>query len=282
MMGMRTACVCALFLLATPLAAQVTGGSEPRTRPVTEDAEEDVQSDYEAMFQGRSFTRIGTASPTGNYGRMPSQTGYVYFNSDAIEPVFEKGVGATSGFFIEGTRSGFPPAAFLPIVLPVGHLGIGYELAYSLSYVNIDWGTIYGSESNPWDEFEVALGEFLTDVRVGPVVSFSPMPGLFLNSSFKLGLGAGLGSYTEFWNYPLTSGRSVDVVDSMAPAFGLARSFGLDVQFTRFSVGWEWNSTSLDRTRTHTLDFSDGDHVEFEYQVDVPVSTSRLFLGIDF
>ena len=278
MTAIRAVLACAFLAMAAPVGAQITGGggSGPVTPPDREPEQTEADS-YAEMFPGRTFTRIGTAAPSGNYGELPSQTGYVYLNSSSIEPVFARGVGATSGFFLEIDRSVFPALDFLPIQLPMGHIGIGYGLAYSAAYVGMGWSDIFD-----YEDVEMAIGEFLTSIRVGPKVSYRILPELYFSTSLKLGLGAALGSYTEIYEWPLAGGGTVDITESMGPAFGMARSFGFDLQFTGISVGWELNSVGVTRTRTHDLYFSDGRTTNFEYEVAVPASTSRFYVGFDF
>jgi hypothetical protein len=251
---------------ATPVQAQITGGEDPSRRPTP--VQEQTERTEAAPFRAGFYLRGGSMAATGDYGKLPSRVGTVYYAREAAEPVLSSGNAATNGYYGELGR-----LTYLGLPLP-DMVRVGIDATLTAGYMNIDWDAVYRQGTKD------QLGEAMMDARVGPAVSVMPLRGLRFDSSLKFGVGASGGPVIDVYDIPLQSGYTASVSDyPTEPAIGRSRSFTLSARLWGFTAGWEAHSLAVSRTREYSVYRSDGRSADFEYVSANNASTSRLFFG---
>lgn len=246
----------AVAAVAHPAHAQVTGGEDPSRRSSAEPAAAPA-----AEIRGGLYLRGGSMSASGDYGSLPSQTGYMYYTQEAAEKGLSGGAAATSGYYGELGLIRYLGLPVPPIVR------VGIDASVSAGYMNFDWNGIYGTEPND------QMGELLADAKIGPIVTVMPVNGLRLDAALKFGVGAAGGSYVY-----VSSGENYVDDEHAELATGSSRAFTLSARYSGFTVGWEMSSISAARNRDYSASGPNGDGM-FMYTSDIPASTSRLFFG---
>lgn len=252
---------------ATPVSAQLTGGGSGVATTQTRAAEPAAST-----FGAVTALRIGTLSATGEYGSMPSQTGYVYFTDARLTEVFGEGSGATSGYYAELSR-------FQPVVTPHPMVAAGLEFSLSAGYVEVDWAAIQAS-----DELDMATPDAIADLRIGPSISVSPVPNLYLSAAYKLGVGIVYGSSFEQYEFNTSSASySIDDYDSEDAGSSRTSSFGANVRYGSIMLGWETHAVSGPRVREYNYyNNSTSASGALVYELPFDATTSRVYLGFAF
>jgi hypothetical protein len=245
------------------LAAQQSGPGLPDRPPLI----------VEAVVKDHKILEFGAATPGGTYAKMPSQTGFVYFNESSITPVFNAGQGAGKGAFVA-----FSNVTYFGLDIPP-QVKLGLDVSFAGAYVDINWAKIYddklpGASKN---------GDALADITVGPVLSYNVADMLILDLTARAGYGAAGGSHLKFDDYPLSDGSNAVVDDSnWDPSFGLSSAFGLRVRYGGFMLGLESHSNVGTRKHKYLITTTGKTNRtgDFEYSVNSPMPTMRLSLGI--
>jgi hypothetical protein len=254
------------LLAASPLAAQTGGnaGASGATRQ---------RNVAPSAFHNHSVFEIGAATPSGDYAKLPSQQGRVYFNEASITPVFNSGQGAMQGMYASYHR-----VSYVGVPLP-SRVKLGVDVGLAVAYLPVDWAAIYRTST-----FAKNNGDIVGDVTLGPVLSLNPSGKLFIDASARLGYGLMGLSRMKVLDYALTDSTRGIVEDANdKPASGRASGGGLRVRYGAFLAGWEVHRNLGPRTRTYTVTRPNvGEPQDFNYTVNSKVPTSRLSFGFVF
>ena len=177
------------------------------------------------------YLKAGTSSPQGTFGSIPTRNKTPEDSFNGLD-----GTGARKGVAVEigvvSLLNKFSvPDRFYP----------GLEAGLSFSSNNLDWSPI-DEHYNTAEQHPLIFA----GIKIGPSITYKPIKNFSLNAFAKLNPSLSNGPEIIYTNNddPKNS-YSYSLVSEKKYAFGLRKSYGFNLQYSKFQLGIEYSSGNI-------------------------------------